>query len=716
MIGRKLAHYTLVEELGSGSMGRVFAAYDSHLDRKVALKLLPKELAEDRELLVRLEQEAKSLAALNHPNIVSVYSVEESDGHRFFTMELVEGSSLDRLIPAGGFAQERLLEIAIPLVEGLAAAHRRGLVHRDIKPGNVMLGKDGRLRILDFGLAKRLELSDAITEVRTEEGSLVGTGPYMAPEQVRGDAVDSRTDVYALGVVLYEMATGGRPFRGGSAPELLSAILRDRPKSLRSRCPSLSPRLARLVERCLEKSPDDRWQSTVDLLHELRSIAAGEKSEVERPRSIAVLPFADMSPARDQDFFCDGMAEELIGALNRIEGLRVASRTSSFRFRGAVDLREVGAALGVDTVLEGSVRKAGDKLRISVDLVNVEDGYARLSQTFDRQLEDVFAIQQEIAAAVAGELRGALSESERRALAPPEANVEAYELYLRGRQFFSQYKERGMLFALGLFERTIEVDPAYAPAFAGIADCCSFLYANAGREGEHLARALEASSTALELDPRLASAHTARAVALSLDGRVEEADAAFERALELDSRFFDAEYFYARHCFTHGKAEAAIEHYRRAFALRPEDYQSPLLAAQIYEDLGRDEEATAARRDGIRAAERHLRLNPDDSRALYMAANGMVASGETERGLEWAGRARELEPGDSMVLYNLACIYSMAGAVDDAIGCLEAALAHGFANRLWLERDSNLDNVRREARFSALLESLSQAEVGTEAT
>jgi non-specific serine/threonine protein kinase len=705
VIGERLSHYRILAKLGEGGMSQVFLALDEDLGRNVALKLLPATLADDPRRLQRFKGEAKTLASLNHPNIVTVYSVEEFEGRHFFTMELVEGKSLENVIPVGGLELEECLSLAIPLCEALAAAHEKGVVHRDLKPNNVMVCPDGVPTVLDFGLAKREGPESRLGEAITEDGLLLGTGPYMAPEQVRGEPVDFRTDIFSFGVLLYEMATGERPFSGGTAAELLSAILRDEPVPPSTRKATVPRELSRLIERCLRKDPRKRWQSTLDLLHELeamRDASSGRQTDV---RSIAVLPFADMSESKDQDYFCEGIAEELINALNRVEGLRVASRTSSFQFGGASsDIREIGRKLDVDTILEGGVRKADDKLRITAELIDIESGYCLLSQKFDRRLHDIFAIQEEIAAAIVEELRGALRPQDRRAIERPAASIEAYDLYLRGRQFFSQYRELGMEFALEMFERAIEVDEQYALAWAGIADCCSYLYANAGHRSEHMKRALEASRRALEINPDLAEAWTARGTALSLEGRAEQADSAFERAIELDPRLFDAEYFCARHCFTHGRAEQAISHYRRAFELRPEDYQSPLLAAQVYDDLGRMEEAAEARREGVQVARQRLRLNPDDSRALYMAANGLVALGDVAPGLQLAGRAREIEPDDPMTLYNLACIYSMAGEASEAIGCLEAALANGFSNLSWLERDNNLDNVRGDPRFAALLE------------
>ncbi len=502
------------------------------------------------------------------------------------------------------------------------------------------------------------------------------------------------------------MATGRRPFGGLGAAERISAVLRDdapRLEDLRSDYPR---RLGLLIERCLEKTPVRRPRNALELRDELEAIRRQHHADTETGlRSIAVLAFADMSAGKDQEYLCEGLAEELINALNRVDGLRVASRAASFQFRDAsLDIREIGRRLKVDAILEGSVRKAGDRLRITAELVDVANGYDLWSKRFDRTLSDVFAIQEEIAHCIVDALRVSLSADEQRRIGRSGTRVaDAFDLYLRGRRFFYNYDNRGMEFALEMYRRAIDHDAGFARAHAGIADCHSYLFANAGHSEQDLESALAASRRALELDAELAEAHVARAVALSYGDRAAEAEEAFAKAIRADPRLFEAHYFYARHCFVQGRPEAAIEHYARAEALRPDDYQSPLLTAQVYEDVGRPDEATQARRRGVRLAEERLRFSPDDIRALYMAANALVVLGEPERGLEMARRARRLEPDDPMVLYNVACIYSLAGELEEALDCLEACLAHGFSYRGWAEQDSNLDAIREHPRYRELM-------------
>jgi len=435
-----------------------------------------------------------------------------------------------------------------------------------------------------------------------------------------------------------------------------------------------------------------------------------QESAFKSQPSIGVLAFSDMSPEKDQEYFCDGIAEEIINDLTHVKGLRVAARTSTFAFKGkSEDVRSIGKKLGVATVLEGSVRKAGDHLRITVQLVDVDDGYHLWSERYDRELKDVFAVQDEISRSIAAILKITLSPKERDAIGRvPTTDLQAYDYYLRGRQFFYQYKRKGIEFSLRMFSQAIELDPAYARAYAGIADCCSFLYMYGGSHGVHREQADSASRKAIELDPDSGEAHASRGVALSLKGEYEEAEQEFETAIRLDPRLFEAYYFYARVAFAQGKLERAVELYEKSSEVHPQDYQAPLLVAQIYSDLGYQTEAEASRRRGVRIAEARLKLNPDDVRALYMGANGLVALGEYERGLEWANQALAMDPDEPMVVYNVACIQSLAGRVEDAIASLERAVTIGLTQKDWLEHDSNLDPLRHHPRYQALIKLLDE--------
>jgi serine/threonine protein kinase/tetratricopeptide (TPR) repeat protein len=714
MIGKTIAHYRILQKLGEGGMGEVYVAEDMNLGRRVALKMLPREMAAKSGRLQRFRREARTVAALNHPNIVTIHAVEEVDAVPFLAMELVEGDSLHSRIRPGGLPLGDLLAIARPLTEALVAAHEGGIVHRDLKPANVMFSRDGRLKVLDFGLAKLHEDSssgdDEPTAVPpsdlTEAGAVLGTLPYMSPEQVQGRRVDHRSDIFSLGAILHELATGERPFRGDTSADLISSILRDRPRDLADVRADLPDHLGRIVRRCLDKDPDRRYQSARDLMIELEELERVGPGAARQVASVAVLPFADMSAEKDQEYFCEGIAEELINGLGRIENLRVASRTSSFQFREtALDVREIGRRLDVGTILEGSVRKAGNRVRITAQLVNVKDGYRLWSDRYDREMKDIFVIQDEIAESIVSALEVTLSPKERRVLQNVATrDVEAYEYYLKGRKFFYQTNQKAFEFARQMYERAISIDPSYALAYAGIADCCSFLFQWADSSEENLQGAETASRKALELDPDLAEAHASRGLALSLARSFEEAKAEFEEAMRLNSKLYEAYYFYGRACLAQGRYEKAAGLFEKASEIRPEDYQAPIFLESALRGMGAPKERVeAAARRTVEIVERHIELNPDDARALYLGGGGLLTLGEGERGLEWARRALAIDPNDPMILYNVACLFSQAGEVEPAIDTLERAVEAGLRYKDWIEHDSDFDPLREHSRFQELM-------------
>ena len=715
MIGSTLSHYRVLEKLGAGGMGEVYRAEDARLKRQVALKVLPEELARDPERLRRFQREAEVVASLSHPGIVTIFSVEEAEGLHFLTMELVSGRRLDEIVPPGGMALDDFVDVAVPLVEALVAAHEKGITHRDLKPANVMVTDDGVVKVLDFGLAKLRQPGSVAgetempTEALTQEGLVLGTIPYMSPEQLEGRQVDHRSDVFSMGVVLHEMITGERPFKGDSSASLISAILRDRPESVSRLRADAPPALERVILRCLQKDPERRFQTAKDLRIELEELPnAREDDAASRARSIAVLPFADMSPQKDQGYFCEGIAEDIINALSKIRDLRVASRMAAFRFESrTAEPGEVGGRLGVETVLSGSVRKAGQRVRISAELVNARDGYQLWSERYDRDLEDVFEVQDEISSNIVRALEVTLSPKEKKAIqrrAP--VNIQAYEYYLRGRSLFHRGVKAAHGQALQMFTRAIEIDPDFAAAHAGMADLSSYARMYYGGSETDLERADEASRRALELAPELAEAHASRGLALSLQDRHEEAEKAFETAVRLDPQLFEAHYFYGRTCWQQGKLDEAARHFEQAMKVRPEDFQAPCLLGSIYNGLGQPDKHRECMRRGYEIIEKHLELNPDDARALYLGSGCLIVLGETERGLEWASRAVAIDPADTGVLYNVACAYSDAGRVEEAIDYLEKAIAAGFNQKEWIVNDGDLDPLREHPRYRALIEGM----------
>jgi TolB-like protein/Flp pilus assembly protein TadD len=632
-------------------------------------------------------------------------------------MPYVEGESLrQRLEREGRLPSEDALQLGRAIAAALDYAHRHGVVHRDIKPENVML-HEGDAMVTDFGIAKAVTAAAAST--LTQTGATVGTPAYMSPEQAAGAAeLDGRSDVYSLGCVVYEMLAGRTPFTGPTAQAIIAQCFTNPPPPLRGVRDDLPDWAEQAVMKALAKEASDRFATAAQFSQSLKApgastppgltTAAPAAPAATTTKSIAVLPFVNMSADPENEYFTDGIAEEIINALSKIQALQVASRTSAFAFKGKnEDISEIGRKLRVTTVLEGSVRKAGNKLRVTAQLVNVANGYHLWSERYDRQLEDVFAIQDEIAENIVRALRVVLSEDEKRAIEKvPTANVEAYEYYLRGRQFFHQWRRRGVEYARRMFERAIEIDPNYALAYAGIADCCSFIYTYWDASAAHLEQADTASRKALELDPELAETHTSRGLALAFAKRYEEAEQEFETAIRLNPKLFEAHYFYGRARFQQGKLAEAAQSFEEASRVRPDDYQAVHFLAQTYEGLGRQADAEAAGRRDLQLIEHHVELNPDDSRALNLGSTSLAKSGQRERGLEWAKRALAIDPEDSGMLYNTACFYAVQGETDEAINCLEKAIQYGFGLRGWLENDPDFSSVRGDPRFQAILKKL----------
>jgi TolB-like protein/Flp pilus assembly protein TadD/tRNA A-37 threonylcarbamoyl transferase component Bud32 len=710
--------YTLDRELGRGGMATVFLAHDLKHRRRVALKVLHPDLAyalgPDRFL-----REIHTAAGLAHPHILPLFDSGEADGLLWYTMPYVEGESLrTRLTRERQLAVVDAVRIAVEVADALSHAHEHGIIHRDIKPENILLSGSHAF-VADFGVATALEA--AATERLTRTGIAVGTPAYMSPEQAGADRdVDHRSDVYALGCVLYETLAGEPPYTGPTPRALIARRLTDPVPSLSLLRPTVPQWLDRAVQAALAPLPADRCPSAAQFARSLAPPAGAEGPQVPLEPSIAVLPFASMSADPEAEYFADGVAEDILNALTHVQHLQVAARTSAFAFKGkSADVSEIGRKLKVATVLEGSVRKAGNRLRITAQLIDVGNGYHLWSERYDREMADVFAIQDDIAQNIVGALRLVLTEQERRAIqSQAKVNVEAYEYYLRGRQLFHQFRRKSLDFALQMFARAIAIEPGFARAYAGIADChcrCALpeaagtsgpLYEQHDPGASSLEQADAASRRALELDPESAEAHASRGQALSLQGRFDEARRAFEAAIRLAPKLFEAHYFFARACFLQGDREEALWHFEDAARVRPEDFQSRSLLASVLSGLGRKEEAMTVHAGALQVIERHLELYPDDARAIYMGANSLLQLGEVSRAFEWAARALAVDPADTSILYNVACVYALAGRSEDALDCLERAARLGMRNRAWVEQDSDLDSLRSHARFVTLLTSL----------
>ena len=663
--GVRLGPYEVVSPLGAGGMGEVYKARDPRLGRDVAIKVLPGSVGADLSRLHRFAQEARAVAALSHANILAIFDIGTGDVP-FLVTELLEGETLRAVIERGPVPVRRATDIALQLVAGLAAAHSRGIVHRDLKPENVFLTHDGTVKILDFGLAKcEAGLGGTAganhTMAATSAGVILGTVGYMAPEQIRGEPADPRCDIFAVGALLYEMVSGRRAFHGDSPADTMSAVLREQPPDLVLRT-GTPHSVARIVRRCLEKDATERFQSARDVRFALEAVTDAPDASPAAPmaanqKSIAVLPFANMSADAENQYFSDGLAEELINALTRLPGLHVASRTSAFRFRGReIDIRQIGKELGVATVLEGSVRKSGNRLRITGQLINVADGYHVWSERYDREMADVFAIQDEIVEAIVKAIAPSLAGEAKAAIKRGTDNQEAYELYLKGRHYWHERSPAALQTALRLFEQVTTVDRDYALAYTGIADCLAII-------------------RAYGWFPVSASRARARD--------------AIERAQSLDASLSQVNFSYGLYLFLlESNADAALSWMQRAAALDPRMVEPQVYQAMIHAYLGHTAETRAY-------AATACRLDPVSPFAHFVSAISFCILSLFEEATDAASRVLELQPDSTTGLWPLGIALTGLGQAEPALATLERlcelsraplyvgqlGLAYGFARR-----------------------------------
>lgn len=719
MVGKTISHYKIVQKLGQGGMGVVYKALDTRLQRLVAIKMLTPEFASDEKRKKRLIAEARAASALNHPNICTIHEIDEADGMLFIVMEYVEGKPLHETISQGPLDSNEALKFAIQIGEALQNAHDHSIVHRDIKPSNILVTQEGRAKILDFGLAQVVReieeaaLSQASTmeEKITQTGVIVGTIHYMSPEQISGRKVDARSDIFSFGIVLYQMLTGTLPFKGDSVFEIMSSILTAEPEPLSQRNSNISLALERIAAKTLAKKVDDRYFSMKQVLSDLKNMPDGESEKMSgrgRESSVAVLYFENLSAAKDEEYFRDGMTEDVITELSKIKDLKVFARSAVLAFRDKpATIREVGEQVSASHILTGSLRRSGKRVRVTAQLVEARSGHSIWAERYDRELEDVFELQDEIARSIADALRITLTPQEEKAIARnPTENAQAYDYYLRGRNYTRRATESDLEYAMQMYDHAVLLEPGFALAYAGIANVCSLFYHWFGEDSTWIEKAIFACDRALALQPELPEALSARAYIFLVQ---ENYDASIRYALKAIQSKRDCEGAYwnlGRAYFYKNQWKDAAAIAVQAIEASGDDYNVYVPYIAALEHLGETELVEELRWKHIQALQQQLDWVPEDARARSLLAGNYAKGGRNEDSIRELEKAISLRPEDPSILYNAACTYALLEKKDQALQCLEQAIAVGFRNVGWAERDLDLACVHDDPRFHALMAEL----------
>jgi non-specific serine/threonine protein kinase len=729
VLGRTISHYRITSQLGEGGMGVVYEAEDTNLGRHVALKFLSPALANDDNLLQRFQREARAASALNHPNICTIHGIEQSESGHFIVMELLDGQSLGDRLRRGPLDVDTVVTLGVQIADALESAHSKGIVHRDLKPANIFVTARGQAKVLDFGLAKidhqkpdpSSMLPTAVQEHLTSAGATMGTVAYMSPEQARGEITDARTDLFSIGTVLYQMATGTLPFQGETTAVMFDSILNRDPVPVDQVNPTLPPELGRIINQALEKDRDLRFQSATELKTALkrlkRDLESGrhpaETSAMRSSRSgsapmhehsVAVLYFENLSGMKEDEYLRDGITEDITTELSKIKRVKTFSRAMVAAYRDKpVTAGRVGKELGASYVLVGSLRRAGNRLRINAQLVDAATDFPLWSERYDREMEDVFAVQDEIAQKIAAALRITLSPQEQQALAAkPTENLQAYDLYLRGRNYARRVTRQDLEFALQMYENAVALDPGFSLAHAGIANVCTQYYYFFVRDDQWIERAVAATRRASADGNDAPEIKLAEAWVDLAEGHYADAVDKMRPALEHDPDLDGGYYLLTRALFEAGRYGEVIDIMEEALAHAGENYNTTVPIHNAIGALGKKDALNNYVHREIAMFEAYLKKVPEDARARVLLALGYALHGRFEDAKREADMAMALRPEDTMILYNVACAYCSMNNPKDAMVALRKSWEGGNINATWVRQDPDLAILHGDPEFERL--------------